>query len=300
VLRSPEFLDIQEPTLRTILAQCNLNVSSELIVINACIRWAAQEAHRKGFSVNTTGLRSALGPAAFGLLRFLSLTPLQFITGPGESNLLTSEEGYAILRNIIVKGGKVKLPPGVSPERQSRKYDLGQPLFIRNIFEPFVKNCFLSEKPFPQDFIIDFHPVYSIEECEVSILQFTVDQDILLLGFKVSAQTKVNREGTPVLVNSYREQALACIYVDEIDTKTASADGLVLYDSVLSLLFKEPVKISKNIEQETVFHFMVQGNYNIIDYNNRLKRNCVDGVNFILNQNQSDGMIYSIIFTKIE
>lgn len=299
VLQDPSFLEISQETLIKIVEQDGLNVPSELQVINACLRWAKNEAHKQNLPCGFSGTRQILGPV-FSLLRFLSLTPTQFAEGPAKSDLLTCEEGYSILLHKLSRFNSNQLPEHISQVKTPRKYVFQQFPFYSTVYKDFLKVCSLSDPSDPDSTTVEYLDYYHVEDPDVHIFRFTVDKDILLLGFEIATQSNVNVFKEITNKPTYIENARAVIYVDESDVATATFKGLVHYDRPLFVKFKKPVKISKDIDQEVLLEFCNTGSYKSLKYTSRLKRNSVGNVNFKLDQKDSDGMVYSVIFTSFE
>ncbi|RVE48467.1 hypothetical protein evm_006903 [Chilo suppressalis] len=53
-------------------------------------------------------------------IRFLTMTPKEFVDGPANSTLLTKTEAYAVLMNIISTESAVPMPRGLSTSREKR------------------------------------------------------------------------------------------------------------------------------------------------------------------------------------
>lgn len=120
VLKESSWEDVELGTLLTVLEQDNLQISSEIELFAAVERWAKAECSRKSVDpTNEKSLKSVIGNA-LSKIRFLSLTAKEFAEGPGSSPLLTKDEVYAILMNLLCTGTKTPMPEGFCANSNSR------------------------------------------------------------------------------------------------------------------------------------------------------------------------------------
>ncbi|XP_066603872.1 BTB/POZ domain-containing protein 6 [Prorops nasuta] len=125
VLKESNWEDIDLHTLLLILDQNNIQIESEIELFTAVERWAKAECNRKSLDISDSkALKSVIGDALYKI-KFLTLTPQEFAKGPGMSALLTQDESFAILMNILNCGNKQPMPEGfsVSKEKRSRPND---------------------------------------------------------------------------------------------------------------------------------------------------------------------------------
>jgi hypothetical protein len=95
-LTADSFLQTPETNMALLLTQDVLNVENEQMLIHATVSWARREAQRRGIAGDDAGVRAVLEPRLLSLVRFLTLTPKQFVFGPAFTEWLTSEEKRAI------------------------------------------------------------------------------------------------------------------------------------------------------------------------------------------------------------
>jgi len=121
VLKEASWEDVELGTLLKVLEQDDLQISSEIELFTAMERWAKSECSRKSLDpINEKCLKSVIGNALLKI-RFLSLTPQEFAEGPGLSPLLTKDEAFAILMNILCTGTKtMPMPEGFCTNSNSR------------------------------------------------------------------------------------------------------------------------------------------------------------------------------------
>ncbi|XP_077500445.1 BTB/POZ domain-containing protein 6-like isoform X2 [Amblyomma americanum] len=130
VLNSESFVDSHDTTVEAVLSVvCGV---PESCVFTAIRRWAEERCRRSLSTGETPVDVDAILRPFLPKLRFLALTPQEYVKGPGSWNLLKSNEDYAILRNIIVRGS-VPLPSWVCTNDTSRSQ-------FRELF---------ASKPFP-------------------------------------------------------------------------------------------------------------------------------------------------------
>lgn len=139
VLNSESFADSLESTVECIL-KVTRSVPESCIFV-ALRRWA-EEKCRKSLSTGETplDLQAVLRPF-LPKLRFLALTPQEYVKGPGSWNVLEDQEDFAILRNIIIRGS-VPLPSWVCTDDTAR----GQLLFQATPFEASDTKTPLTKK----------------------------------------------------------------------------------------------------------------------------------------------------------
>ncbi|XP_072218184.1 BTB/POZ domain-containing protein 6-B-like [Leuresthes tenuis] len=93
-LRSDGFCEIDPPTLEIILQRETLN-SSEVVVFQAVLNWAAAECRRQGLTVTPQNQRAVLGKALY-LVRIPSMLLQEFADGAAQSGILTLKETHNI------------------------------------------------------------------------------------------------------------------------------------------------------------------------------------------------------------
>ncbi|KAL1453527.1 hypothetical protein MTO96_027857 [Rhipicephalus appendiculatus] len=124
--RQESFTDALDSTVESVLKV--VRGVPESCIFLAMRRWA-EEKCRKSLSTSETSLelQAVLRPF-LPKLRFLALTPQEYVQGPGSWNVLEDQEDFAILRNIIVRGS-VPLPSWVCTDDTVRGQLLFKDLF---------------------------------------------------------------------------------------------------------------------------------------------------------------------------
>ncbi|RWS12858.1 BTB/POZ domain-containing protein 2-like protein [Dinothrombium tinctorium] len=107
VLKSYEFVNIDQSTLIEVLSRGTLNVSSELSVFDAVEKWSDQQCLKRRLEVNPDNKRKLLGDALY-CVKYLVMSWNEFLRGPYLSDLLTNEEKNCLM--LKKKGAEVDLP----------------------------------------------------------------------------------------------------------------------------------------------------------------------------------------------
>nr|CAD7412417.1 unnamed protein product [Timema cristinae] len=111
VLSHSSFLSIKQSTLAVILDQDDLDVKSELEVLDAVLRWSTEECRRRKLSSKPCNKRKVIGPT-MEKIRLLTLTAEQFLGVVGLKDILTPEEFRDVL-SFLVKPNSCEVPAGV-------------------------------------------------------------------------------------------------------------------------------------------------------------------------------------------
>ncbi|XP_042142090.1 BTB/POZ domain-containing protein 6-like isoform X1 [Ixodes scapularis] len=117
VLESKAFIAASKETVLRILKDPQLNVK-EYNVIKSVYAWAIARCGTETGIASPTAIQSTMRPF-LPELRFLTLSPLEFVEGPITWNILTESEALAVLSNIVKHGSK-EWPVGFSTNRQAR------------------------------------------------------------------------------------------------------------------------------------------------------------------------------------
>lgn len=117
VLNSGSFVDALDSTVKCILE--TIGWVPESCVVDGFFRWAEQKV-RNSVNVGETGvtLEAVLRPF-LPKFRFLALTAQEFVKGPASWGVIEESEGYAILKNIVVRNS-APLPEWVCTEDKPR------------------------------------------------------------------------------------------------------------------------------------------------------------------------------------
>uniref|UniRef100_V5H009 BTB domain-containing protein n=1 Tax=Ixodes ricinus TaxID=34613 RepID=V5H009_IXORI len=117
VLESKAFIAASKETVLRILKDPQLHVK-EYNVIKSVYAWAIARCGTETGIPSPAALQSTMRPF-LPELRFLTLSPLEFVEGPVTWNILTESEALAVLSNIIKHGSK-EWPVGFCTNRQAR------------------------------------------------------------------------------------------------------------------------------------------------------------------------------------
>ncbi|CAN8000182.1 unnamed protein product [Ixodes hexagonus] len=119
VLESNAFIASSRETVFKILKNPRLRIK-EYHVIKSVYAWALVHCEQGTDESSTAALQRAMKPF-LPELRFLTLTPLEFVNGPSSWNIFTESEAFAVLSNIINRGSK-NLPEGICSITVDRTY----------------------------------------------------------------------------------------------------------------------------------------------------------------------------------
>ncbi|XP_076633011.1 BTB/POZ domain-containing protein 2 [Colletes latitarsis] len=325
VLKESSWKDVELGTVLTVLEQENLQINSEIELFYAVESWAKAECVRKSLDANDGKfLRSVIGNALFKI-RFLSLSPQEFAEGPGMSLLLTKDEAFAILMNILCTRNKAPMPEGFSTNAHNRI----KPLKISTTNKEYALNVHVHghhhsrPKPIPYTGIKEIsddnlpvnreRPKY----CMRSVLQqtdcanadtldssvtFIVDKSICILGIQVPTQilgAAINMNHVVNHDTSYTEILYAHL-LDSDGTRLTYThlSTKVNINTLVEIMFNRPVYIRKNTVYRVGVVFNKIGWYPMGACN--LSVSC-DNVYFQFGIGDSansvrDGLIRSIIF----
>ncbi|CAN7978369.1 unnamed protein product, partial [Ixodes persulcatus] len=117
VLESKAFIAASKETVLRILKDPQLYVK-EYNVIKSVYAWAIARCGTETGIPSPVALQSTMRPF-LPELRFLTLSPLEFVEGPVAWNILTEAEALAVLSNIVKHGSK-EWPVGFCTNRRAR------------------------------------------------------------------------------------------------------------------------------------------------------------------------------------
>lgn len=138
------FTNIPQSTFLAFLQSDEMNVTSELTLYQAGLRWAMAEAKRRDLPENADSLRECLGEA-LQYFRFLTLTPNEFANIQYTSKVLTYSESLAVIFNLNAPG-VMPLPKNLSSNTNTRKFKNNHNQYFKVLEEPsFSPTCQKSE-----------------------------------------------------------------------------------------------------------------------------------------------------------
>ncbi|CAB3386777.1 Hypothetical predicted protein, partial [Cloeon dipterum] len=121
-LKDRKLNDLSQKDLANLLAQDDLNVQSEVEVFEAVARWGLMQVINSGKTPTTPELiREKIGPDVFRQIRFLTMTGTEFARTHTSTQLLSYEEGLAVLLNIN-SPGSIQLPNAVCNVTKKREF----------------------------------------------------------------------------------------------------------------------------------------------------------------------------------
>ncbi|XP_013771750.1 BTB/POZ domain-containing protein 6-like [Limulus polyphemus] len=99
ILKSEDFLSLDETTVYDIVSRDNLQLSSERVVFNALLSWACQECKRQRQELTSENKRRVLGQLLY-CVRYLVMTLEEFAQGPAASGVLNEQEVFFIIKHF--------------------------------------------------------------------------------------------------------------------------------------------------------------------------------------------------------
>ncbi|KAJ8870564.1 hypothetical protein PR048_029587 [Dryococelus australis] len=111
VLKQPSFASVSLATLHLVLDQDRLVVASEADVVDAALRWAAEECRRRRLPARPSSKRDVL-EEFLGKLRLLTLKANELVGVVGLKEVLSPEE-YRDVLSYLVRPDSCELPPTI-------------------------------------------------------------------------------------------------------------------------------------------------------------------------------------------
>jgi hypothetical protein len=277
------------------LTQDMLNVENELVLINATVSWARCEAQRRGIAGDDAGVRAVLKPCLLSLLRFLTLTSEQFVSGPAFTKWLTSDEKKAITN--YQRDKKIT----VLPKHLSNSLDLRKKIPLK-----FNGTCFDTKKLFTTS--RDHCSTYGIlgklslkynVTCLHVIGLFRVKEDCEFLGLTLPSQQDNDNTVLSPILHVYNEDIKVTVNdcgtslklnnpCMELVTKKYTQE--TQYNSTISINFDQAVKLSSDkwyeIKVDVEVVDGIQGKYPDVLMTNKCSS---DGIEFIFHTEQLQG-----------
>jgi hypothetical protein len=135
-IAAENFLQTSEENLALLLTQDILNVENELVLVKVTVSWAQHEAQRRSLAGDDAGVRAVLEPRLLSLLRLLTLTPEQFISGPGKQQWLTVDEKWSLTIYFHYKVITTTIQKHLSTSAEKRNFpffNYNQLIFCKSI-----------------------------------------------------------------------------------------------------------------------------------------------------------------------
>ncbi|KAF4527898.1 hypothetical protein B566_EDAN011289 [Ephemera danica] len=277
ILTDPSFQEIEQSTLVILLEQKCLMVASELNLINASLHWAKREAEHKDLDATDGSiLREVLGPA-FGLLRFLTLIPSEFASGPALWDLLSREERFAILVNLN-SPNSMAIPDGICTSTEQRHCPRNDDF----IWDALLHSTNLCERQCNIE-----NP--GILECTVT---FTVSKDIRIIGIQIPSQ--ITPCGKVINKDTYHELIIITLTGSNKNLMCSSRfEKEVPFNSVINFNFEHSVEAKQEEEHSLRVWLHRKGRYPRCKLESTVQ--CGD-VSFEFQENNTD-VIRSLTFT---
>jgi hypothetical protein len=309
-ITAKNFLHTSEENLALLLIQDILNVENELVLIDAAVSWAQHEAQSRGLAGDDAEVRAVLEPRLLSLLRLLTLTPEQFISGPGKKQWLTGDEKWTVT-SCRHDNVTTMLPKHLSTSFELRKncsllnYNR---LFIdtQPTLSSFEQNCYSSP-----------HSNRRIQ-CLHADGVFRVTENCKLLGVVLPSRCKVDPTVLSPKEHFYKENITVKVYCCGVSlekTRYPSKEMCskeytkwTLYNSTISIIFDSPVHLTSGKWFIIKCHF--KPDLCNVEYPNAKLSNqgYSNGIEFIFHteklavnyeQSVNDGLIQSLLLSPL-
>jgi hypothetical protein len=310
-IAAKNFLQISEENMALLLTQDMLNVENELVLIDAAVSWAQHEAQRRGLAGDDTGVRAVLEPRLLSLLRLLTLTPEQFISGPGKKLWLTGDEKWAVTScqhdNVTT----------MLPKHLSKSFELRKNCSLLN-----YNRIFINARPTLSQSSMK-NCCYQWSNTTIPCLHadglFRVTENCKLLGVVLPSQCMVDPTVLSPKKHFYNEHITVKVYccgaslsnTDDSfckELRLKKHTKMTLYNSTITILFDSPVQLASDEWFIIKCHFMPSpcvGKYPNAKLANRGYSN---GIEFIFHTEQlagnyhksvNDGLIRSLLLSPL-
>lgn len=259
LLKSPDFLEINQETLDIILKSDKLTIT-EMELYRIVLSWSEKNCLKNNIPVNPENMRLALG-SAISNIRFASMNIKEFSECSDSNSILTQQEINQVYR-FIGTDGKSECT-FLSKKRNSCK-----------------KICHFSKKP-KTKLLVGFTPCY---------FHFSVDKAVKFYGFGIYGRTNLSIEFKNSEVLSYR---LANENVKNLLTGSAevSYDGT---DEIYNLMFERYAWLQPHIMYTICITRDNKGIFTNYFEENMLKRVKCDGV--VFRQKFDWSIVASVLF----
>jgi len=264
VLRHANFLNVDQNVVNMIVELDCLDVPEAEIVM-AIEKWAEQQCINASCSPDRENKRSVIGPDILSKLRFLAVSQAAFVKGPAfsgseDKGLLTLEESYAILMNIIVPGSYA-MPDGFSSERRARK--LAKLRCVRKLQVPvpptgFAPGGFTTPLPCmmfsPFTNTIDQTMAFASPPQSATLggknfsLDIKVDHPVVLYGIQVTTLRFPVATHPKPLINEYDEYFTVTV-LDAFGTTISHTVFVskIAIGSAVDINLTKPIILQKNV-----------------------------------------------------
>ncbi|XP_046676791.1 uncharacterized protein LOC124364976 isoform X1 [Homalodisca vitripennis] len=252
LLKHPNFPSVDHSVITKLVTDDNLGVP-EADLIGGVLKWAHQKCEDSDLVPNLENKRNILRSGTINNLRFLALSKeyfasqVAFSTMRGDESILTLEESYAILMNMV-QPNSYPMPEGFSTITKQRTIvELNR--LIRRVFNP-LGNYQVVNPQSPRLDKLTVLPGPALTApfgCKSFSLDLIVNKNITLFGIQVPTFFPGMIVSTPKL---YEETYIVSIQNASKPNKpmigSINWSGKVAYNSFVDLQFKENIRLEKN------------------------------------------------------
>jgi len=225
VIATENFLDIDQPTLCTLLERENLRVE-ECTLFKGVFKWTETECMRKGIEVTTSNRREVLGRALY-LIRFPTMTKEEFSIEVVPTNILGKDEVIGIFMNLCITSDLEQYRPE-TPFRTEKRVFRPKLHYLNRFSDVLSKVLTVSTNTFGSSSDV----LYS------SKIKVRVDQRIFIHGLGVYGIS------SPIPLIRFNATASLCKGPTLYNCKTLDGSGRS-YDFRMpfQVMFDKPVEI---------------------------------------------------------
>uniref|UniRef100_A0A1B6DCG2 BTB domain-containing protein n=1 Tax=Clastoptera arizonana TaxID=38151 RepID=A0A1B6DCG2_9HEMI len=252
LLKHPKFLMVNHGVLQNLIEDDNLGVT-EVDLLNGVHKWATYKCLQMDLPPTVENKRSILGPHIIPNLRFLSVNKELFVNSFAykkeneDDSLLTMDESYAILMNLIIPDSH-PMPEGFTLNMKPRTVAERIRLH-RRLFNP-LGTYYNQNSKAPS--IIENLSVFQIPSMSAPIgtknfsVEVSVNHPIVIHGIQVPTFNKV---GSHKSSTEYDETYVVTIQNILLPSKpvisTMTWSGKLNYNSVMDIMFKDYIRFEK-------------------------------------------------------
>lgn len=253
LLKHPNFVTVHQSLIASLVKEESLGVP-ESDLIGGVLKWCHQKCVEQEVVPNLENKRTMLNDETITHLRFLALSKEYFVNqvaynkSKGDEGLLTMEESYAILMNMV-QLHSYPMPEGFSTSTKQRTcVELKR--MIRRLFNPLGTYTTVSaQSPRLDKLTVLPGPALTAPYgCKTFLLDLVTSKDITLHGIQVPTFFPgMIGTTTPKL---YEESYVVSVQNSSKPNKpmvaTLNWSGKVTYNSSIDLLFKDSIRLDMN------------------------------------------------------
>lgn len=308
LLKHPNFVTVHQSLIASLVKEESLGVP-EADLIEGVLKWCHHKCVEQELVPNLENKRNMLLAETVTHLRFLALSKEYFVSqvaynkSKGDEGLLTMEESYAILMNMV-QLHSYPMPEGFSSSAKQRTFvDLTR--LIRRIFNPLgtYTPATVQSPRLDKLTVLPGPALTAPYGCKSFLLDLITSKDISLYGVQVPTFFPGMIGSTPKL---YEESYVVSVQNSSKPNKplmgSLNWSGKVSYNSFIDLLFKDHIRLDKNttytIMVYTTNPYYLNQKLCTVEEANSVRFTLKDSVNLFNKPGKQDfGFISQIIYS---